>query len=242
MAASMSRTNAVFTSSGDSSFCHEMWNSDDRNYDLIASFYGNDTSKFVELCSCFDFVLRDKGSKFQNFYKLYTLSNRLWNYERIFLLDDDIIISPSDINSMFEFAEKYNLTICQPSFSSSSKISHDVTRQVPNSHFRYTNFIEVNVPLMSKQSIKKLISCYEPSLIEWGVDFLYIWVNSSFSIPLTGCKNFAVNDSISCVNPTTQDKGYKELAKHRDYETRLQTWMAHAKTIGCPLRWTPANL
>ena len=239
---SMTRKYAVYTSCGDFSFCDQMWNSDTRDYDLLASFYGNDTSRFVELSSIFDFVIREKGSKFQNFYKLYTLSNKLWNYERIFILDDDIIISPSEINAMFEFAEEYNLWICQPSFSSRSKISHEVTRQVPNSHFRYTNFIEVNAPLMNRQAISKLIAYYDPSLIEWGVDFLYTWANSLLSIPATGCKKFAINDSITCTNPTTKNKGYKELSQLPGFELRIQVWMAHAQIIGCPPRWKPSNL
>lgn len=238
----MTRKYAVYTSCGDLSPCDQMWDSNIRNYDLIASFYGNKTSKFVELSSCCDFVIREKGTKFQNFYKLYTLSSILWNYERIFILDDDIIISPSDINAMFNFAEKYNLLICQPSFSSRSKISHEVTIQIPSSNFRYTNFIEVCTPLMSKQSILEFIAYYDSSLVEWGVDFLYIWANSSMSIPSIGCKNFAINDRISCINPTNEDKGYCEMGVHSDLETRIEAWMDYAQIIGCPPRWEPSNL
>ena len=75
-----SKSNLVYTSLGDNSKCARLWDHPDRQYDLIASYYGDSRQKFAEYSGVFDFLIESKGSKFQNFFKLYRNSDLLDQY------------------------------------------------------------------------------------------------------------------------------------------------------------------
>ena len=146
---------------------------------------------------------------------------------------------------MFDFSNEFDLEICQPSFRLESKISHIITKQLQaNSIGRYTNFIEVNTPLMTKKSIQNLDSVYDHSLIGWGIDFLFIWINNNRQIPYIPCKKFAINDKVCCINPYDREMGKegRELNKISGFMTREQCWKSYAKTISCPAWWEPISL
>ena len=143
----------------------------------------------------------------QNFYHIYQNKRaKLENYDRFFILDDDIIFDTQDINNMFDISKKYNLDICSPTFKTdgSSKISHSITKQQNGNLLRYTNFLEVNVPLFSKDALHKFMKYYDPILIGWGIDYLYIW-----ALGKDKKKNYALIDSISCINPHDKQKNGK---------------------------------
>lgn len=236
--------NVIFTSCGDRSNCHEIWFDSNKNFDSICVYYGNNEKMFEKYNNKFDITLKRKGSKFQNFFYCYRNSSLLNNYDRIFILDDDIIINTKEINNMFKFSEKYDLEICQPCFSRSSKISHKVTKKHRFSIGRYTNFIEVNVPLMTKKSVQNLNSVYSDKLIGWGIDFLFTWINNNREIPKFPCKKFAINDNISCINPKRreQDPEERELSKIHRSELRQFDWETYAVSISCPKKWEGITL
>ena len=236
--------NAIFTSCGDRSNCHELWFDSDKNFDSICVYYGNNEKIFENYNNKFDIALRIKGSKFQNFFYFYRNSPHLNTYDRIFILDDDIIIDTKGINNMFKFSEKYDLDICQPSFSNLSIISHDITKKNESSIGRYTNFIEVNVPLMTRKAINKLNSVYSYSLIGWGIDYLFIWINNHRAIPKFPCKKFAINDEIFCINPISraQEPEGRELFKIPSSNLRKFYWEKYASNISCPKSWEPKTL
>ena len=236
--------NAIFTSCGDRSNCHELWFDSYRNFDSICVYYGNNEKIFENYQIKFDKALRKKGSKFQNFFYFYRNSSLFNSYDRIFILDDDIIIDSKGINNMFVFSEKYNLDICQPSFDGSSVISHEVTKKQKSSIGRYTNFVEVNTPLMTHKALKNLDSVYSNLLIGWGIDFLFIWINNYKQIPKFPCRKFAINDEISCINPysrSLQPEG-RELLKIPRSDARQSDWENYAFRISCPKAWSPITL
>ena len=94
---------------------------------------------------------------------------------------------------MFSISKKYNLDICGPTFKTSSdcKISHEITKTKKKKQIRYTNFVEVNVPLFNRKALDKLMKYYDPILIGWGIDYLYIWANG-----LNKKDKYALIDSI----------------------------------------------
>lgn len=238
-------SNLLFTSCGDQTTCHELWTKSNRNYDIMAVYYGDDDVRFKTYCECFDYVFRHKGSKFQNFFSFYRGSNILSRYERIFIVDDDIVIDTSQINSLFDFSVDLKLEICSPSITKDSKVSHDVTVSQSDCLYRYTNFIEVNTPLMTRDAIQRLNKVYNSRLIGWGVDWLYIWACCDQNIPTTDTRKFAINDQITCVNPhdvKKQDK--RELYKlpNSSDTQRRDMWWKYAKYVGCPSEWTTKTL
>ena len=65
-----------------------------------------------------NFSKRRKSSKFQNFKYFYDNNiNIIQNYDRFFILDDDIRFGVDDINNMFNISRQFYLDICAPSFS-----------------------------------------------------------------------------------------------------------------------------
>ena len=222
--------NLVFTSAGDNTNFNTLWVSSEQIYDIVVYYYGDSDENYEKYKAISKLCVRRKGSKFQNFYDFYnTYPDIVALYQRFFILDDDIIMTVRDINSMFCISDKYSLAICQPSFKKGSIISHGVTRNKPKIILQYTNFVEVNTPLFTRTALDKAMEKYSPDLIGWGIDFLYIWANG-FSETA-----YAVVHSVQCVNPRVQEKqGKRELYLIPLHATRRVVWEAYAESIGCP--------
>jgi hypothetical protein len=226
--------NFVFSSVGDNTSFDSLWINDNMEYDVYIIYYGDNEDNFNKYKSKVKFIEKRKGSKFQNFKYFYDNYNDIINkYDRFFILDDDIILNVEDINNMFKISKQYNLDICGPSFLPESKISWKITTHKPNVILTYTNFVEVNVPLFSKTALDKFMNVLDYSLIGWGIDFLYIWVNGRDK------KNaYAIIHSIHCINPRDNKKNSKrELNLIKDSEIRHTLWEKFAKKINCPIRF-----
>jgi hypothetical protein len=223
----------VFTSAGDNTNFEKLWISNEKNYDIFVVYYGDNDKTFSEYESKVQFITKRKGSKFQNFYFLFlNYYELISSYDYFFILDDDIIISASDIQEMFSIAERYNLSICGPSFLPESKISFLETVHKKDIFLEYTNFVEVNVPLFSKSALFNLMKVYNPILIGWGIDLLYIWFNGSDKK-----EDYAIIHKITCINPEDEIKpgGKRELELIKNWDTRDKIWLNYAKEINCPL-------
>jgi hypothetical protein len=230
----------IMTSAGDNTNFDKLWTNKNKNeeYDIWVVYYGDNDIIYEKYKNKVDRIWRRKGSKFQNFNYLYKDHyNHLMNYERFFIVDDDIIMSVDDINKLFDISKKYNLSICQPAFKPESKISHPITKVQPGNILRYTNFIEVNTPVFSKEALIKFMKYYDDILIGWGIDYLYIWANG-----VNEKNKYAIIDSITCINPYDDVKGgTRELNKIKNHDTRAQIWYEYSKKIGAMYDWPHIN-
>ena len=153
--------NLVFSSVGDNTNFNYLWTDKYRKYDLWVVYYGDNDKIYEDYKKSVDFIEKKKGSKFQNLNYIFNkYKKELMNYERFFILDEDIIISTSEINSMFDISKKYKLWICQPSFACNSKVSWEHTKNIRGAILRYTNFIEVNTPLYTRWALNRLMKYY----------------------------------------------------------------------------------
>jgi len=224
--------NMVFTSAGDNTNFFNWWLSDSQEYDVFLYYYGTNNDTFDKYKSLVHYAEKAKGSKFQNFYKFYKNNPEIIEeYDYFFIVDDDIEIKAKNINYLFNIANTYNLDICGPSFNTKSKISWPHTKHKANCILTYVNFVEVNVPLFSKEALKKLMDVYDPILIGWGIDFLATWANGLYLK-----QSYAIIHKIQCTNPKDADKKEKtrELNKIPDANKRAATWNEYAKSIGSP--------
>jgi hypothetical protein len=231
--------NFVFTSAGDNTDFHTLWFNGVINYDVYVIYYGDKDKNYELYKSKVTFIERRKGSKFQNFlYFFNTYPEIIDRYDRFFIVDDDIIMSATDITTMFVIAEKTGIKICQPSLTKESKISHAVTCNIKDSILHYTNFIEVNVPLFSKEALYTFMPYMNDKLIGWGIDFLYIYINGcELNMPLDRCSTFyAVIDLVLCTNPYEKVKKEdgRELYKIEGVRTRREIWEEYAKSKNIP--------
>lgn len=225
----------VFSSVGDNTKFYDHWIGDDARYHLCIIYYGDDDEIYSKYKDRVNFAQRRKGSKFQNFKYFYDTCRGFINeYEQFFILDDDIIINVEDINKMFDISCEYNLQICAPSFSKYGKISHSETKHKKGVLLTYTNFIEVNVPLFTRDALSKFMDSYDTILIGYGIDFYYIWCNGKDEK-----KSYAVIHSVKCVNPHESAKkdNVRELERLPTFESRQSIWENYAKKKGIPWRW-----
>tara|TARA_B100001758_G_scaffold247851_1_gene267757 strand:+ start:11809 stop:13272 length:1464 start_codon:yes stop_codon:yes gene_type:complete len=221
--------NLVYTSAGDNTDFYKHWCGNSKDYDLWVTYYGDDEKKYKLYSKHSDYITKRKGFKFQNFYDLYN-NKDLSQYERIFILDDDIIISTQDINKMFNISEKYDLNICGPTFNPRCKISHPKTINNPKWFMRYTNYVEVNVPLFKKEALRRLMDVFDPKLVGWGIDRLAAWAN--------GYNKIALVDAVVCINPQDAAKGgVRELTKGDEtWAIRADIWHEVADRYKVPRR------
>jgi hypothetical protein len=217
----------IFTSAGDNTYFDELWLDKKQTYDVYLIYFGDNKEVFEKYRSKVYFAEQRKGSKFQNFHYFYKKYNYVFElYDYIFILDDDICMTSQDIERMFKIAVKYDLLICQPSFTHESQISHAITKHIPDVILQYTNFVEVNTPLFKKEALIRLMDKYDGFLIGWGIDYLSIYVNG---IELTN--KYAVVHDVQCTNPAIENKKYKrkELNSVVNCEFREKMWNEFAK-------------
>lgn len=220
--------NLVFTSAGDKTNFIDNWlnNNNPKTFDLWVVYYGDSkTDKYKKES---DYWNRRKGSKFQNFHYVYNTYPHIINtYKKIFLLDDDIIFDKDGIKKCFEMSYKYDLWMLQPSFKKKGKISYPITIQKSFSNLRYSNFVEVNTPLIDKYVLKDIMKLYDPSLVGWGIDFLISWV--LINHPEYNKYKIAILDNVSCINPYDNIKGgVREIAALQSNQIRQQIYKDYA--------------
>jgi len=208
--------NLVFSSVGDYSN-HHQWLKGKSNFDLYLINYSNNNSGYKNDA---DYYFERKGSKFQNFYFLYkNHRDVLDQYDRFLLLDDDIRFSGASISKLFDIHKKFYLSIAQPAFTARSKISYLINLSHPRFFLRYTNFVEENAPLFTKQALYKFMESYDPILPGYGIDLWFINVIG------TNEKNIAIIDDIICTNPYDIFKrGNREIDKLVPRQTRVSIW------------------
>lgn len=238
------RRNLLFTSAGDKTQFYKLWCDINRDYDIFVCYYGNEKNKpYKKYC---DYYTERKGGKFQNLdyfwnpekYKeeyeknnIIVESNKydefnnnitldIHNYDKYFIIDDDILIFTKEINQLFNYLEIYQLDVLQPSLKPViSKMSHRCTLSVPNMILHYTNFIEVNLPLFSKEALTKCMSIYDNSLTGYGIDFLFM-----SKLGYHHRNKYAVIDTISCINPYQGKGNTREIEKLQSNQLRVYNW------------------
>ena len=224
--------NFVFSSVGNNTNFDSLWTGSNMNYDIYVIYYGDNEQIYQKYKSVVKFIKKRKGSKFQNFKYFYeNYINIIEKYDRFFILDDDIIFNVKDINKMFDISKNYNLDICGPSFKQGSIADHWNTKHKPNTLLTYTNFVEVNVPLFNKKSIHNLMRKIDDTLIGWGIDFLYIYVNG-----MDKENKYAIIHCVTCINPykNVKKSGEKELSLVKNWRRREEIWLEFANKHNIP--------
>src|SRR5262245_57014104 len=167
----------IFTSAGDHNAIHR-WLAGEtpRQWDLVVAYYGDDKKVFSEIAKASSHAFRTKGGKFQNLKTFLDQNPRFFDqYSYVWVCDDDIQMSPAQIDEAFAITELFEFWIAQPAFSPRGKISHQITGYA-GSHcdYRTVNFIEMNVPIFRRERLIQFLQVYDGSLTGYGMDFWYL--------------------------------------------------------------------
>jgi hypothetical protein len=181
------RKNLVVSIVGDNSV-HRTWlePAGPRNFDLCLIYYGDSPRRFA--CDA-EIYLQRKGIKFSLIFELakHELADVLFQYERVWMPDDDIAANMQTVNRLFLLAEEHRLCICQPAIGSG-----DVTFRTLRAHsgyiLRYSRFVEIMCPLFTRATLQQMLPTFNANRSAWGIDWL--WASR------LGPKDLAVIDAV----------------------------------------------
>lgn len=197
------RRNCIFTSAGRHNNISQWLSEEGRSWDLITVYYGDDADMHHQLAEKSDIFLARKGSKFQNIHSFFQKNSECFQgYDYVWVMDDDLRISPIDIEKTFDIALRYDFWVCQPSFDVTGKISHAVTKHNSSTDVRIVDFVEVTCPLFRTDKLVQFLNKYDGSLVGWGIDYWYSHVLQSKDF-----YKFGIIDTVKILNPHDEVKG-----------------------------------
>lgn len=161
--------NLVICRAGDHSF-HPQWiQGAGKQFDLWVDYYGEEQPETFR-SSC-DWYHESPGLKFPGLYKLIKeFADQVFQYDAVWLADDDIETNTETINQMFAIFHRYDLWLAQPSLSRDSFYSHSITLNQPDLELRFTNWVEVMVPIFAKEALQICWATFQQSQSGWGLD------------------------------------------------------------------------
>ena len=169
------RRNLVVLRAGATSV-HRDWRHDitaaDRNWDLCISWYDG-ADRFDPDPEAEYQVIQDNSQKWPAIHRLMAEGSPLWSYDYILFPDDDLAWSWHGINLAFETMRDFDLLLAQPALEPDSHVIHAITRRVPGSRVRFTNFVEVMTPIFSNEALRVCAPTFGLSRIGFGLDHLW---------------------------------------------------------------------
>jgi hypothetical protein len=167
--------NLIVSPVGDKS-THKTWLSNNQEFDLFLIYYGDNQDIFDDYKKdCSDNLVKAKGEKgrlINSFFKKeFEIKFDFSQYQNIWLPDDDIVMDSKMINDMFKIHSQFGLELSQPSLT--GFVHHEIVKNHPGHILRYTNFVEIMCPLMSKACFKKLAPYYMENYTSHGLDYLW---------------------------------------------------------------------
>ena len=169
----MSERCLVIVRAGDASL-HEAWLGpvgQPRDWDLVVNYFGDDPERYRR-----PDVLRidGKGPKWIGLQNALTQGGLDWRaYDRIWLPDDDLAATPDAVSRLFAACREHELALAQPSLSHDSYISHAITVHNPRYTLRWTNFIELMAPVLSRDLLARVLPTFDANQSGWWLDYLW---------------------------------------------------------------------
>jgi hypothetical protein len=192
-----------------------------RRWDLVAAYYGDDDREFVEISKLCSYAFRVKGSKFQNLKRLVTEQPRFFDqYSHVWVCDNDILMSKSQINEAFDIAERLGFWVAQPAMLGEGRNSHWITCFAgPSWDYRIVNYVEVGLPIFRRDKLIEFLAVYDGSLVGAGID---PWFAAFFKADEFG--RFAIIDKVRVINPRYEVKGGSEIDQLQAPHLRIAHW------------------
>ncbi len=164
--------NLVILCAGDNVAHFFFEDENERKYELLVIYYGDNEEQFKNKFKTFDHFIRIKGYKFNIIKKYYNENIKFFkNYKNILIPDDDIYLKTKDINNFFKIFDDKQLMLAQPSLI--GYFSHAITLHRFEYFLRYTNFVEIMMPCFSANALTKCINSFDETSIGHGLDYLW---------------------------------------------------------------------
>ena len=166
----INRKNLVLVRAGDRSL-HPQWISNDRNWDLVVSYYGDFPERYTDQ---YDIFHSFKGSKWEGVVNFISNNyDHIKDYDYIWIPDDDLFCNSEIINNFFDLCKLFNFTIAQPALTPYSYFSWPITIQVEKSIARQTNFVEIMAPCFNIKHLHYFSKYFGENTSGWGFEWLW---------------------------------------------------------------------
>lgn len=211
--------NLIISAVGDKS-CHKDWILGNPNFILVLIYYGNNDVIFNDYKKDSQIVIKQEGQKFPLINNFINNNKEfITQFDFIWLPDDDLSISTENLNELFDIANEYQLSICQPSVVAlDNNVVYNITRPQHGVKLKYTKFVEVMAPMFSKDVLMMLYDDFILSESGWGLDFL--WPHK-LNYPQN---KIAIIDKITVIHtkPLSTDYSRFKINPRHEYETIIR--------------------
>jgi hypothetical protein len=167
------RPNLVFTRGGNESL-HPLWLRQKdvaRTWDLHVSYFGD---KGAPMCAGEDGVsFTQDDARYKWGGMRVCLDKKPFNlddYEYIAFPDDDLVVTTEGWNRAFALMKQYDLHAAQLALHPSSYYTINMTLQRPGTRLRYTNYVELMVPVARVEVFKHASQYFDDPQSSWGID------------------------------------------------------------------------
>ncbi|HWP18005.1 MAG TPA: hypothetical protein VNO84_02635 [Burkholderiaceae bacterium] len=167
----MKRRNLIIARVGDASL-HPLWMaSRSRTYDVFLSYYGKTDRNYQGDAEYYEMRA---GTKWGGIAELLDAHwSIIQDYDAVWVPDDDISMAPTDIVKMFDIFHAFELSLAQPALTKDSYSYWKITYRVDGSILRFTDFVEVMMPIFDRSSLQWLKATFSEAPSGWGLD--YVW-------------------------------------------------------------------
>lgn len=172
------------------------------------------TDPWVSYFRNFDVIIINGESKFNAIYDHCTTLD-INKYDFIWCPDSNVKITTADINKMFALAKEFDLNLCQPSLTHDSYNPFYMISYTKEEYkLRYTNFIDISIPLFSKSAFNQLILTFNK------IKNLHSWIWPK----LLKFSKIAIIDEISVLK-TYDEYSYDNSVELDEYEISYKSTM-----------------
>jgi hypothetical protein len=141
------------------------------NFDTVLLFYGKNIPQAWEEDGLETHHI--PGSKWEGI-TVYLNNTTNWrSYDRVVFPDDDLLFDAWSLNKFFDLSERLGADLSQPALDSQSFYSHSITLKSPSFIARFTNFVEIMCPCLSRRFLEIAKPLMAESKSGWGLDFYW---------------------------------------------------------------------
>jgi hypothetical protein len=151
---------------------HKQWlREKERDWVFWGSYFGDTQDKYLYDCDYYEEV---KGPKFPIVKKLIKSRwDEVKQFDRVWIVDDDLLFNPLDIPKFVATAEKYDLWVAQPGLDRRGCTGYKALVRDIRYVIHYVNIIEGMAPLFSIDALEKVLPVMDQVQSGWGLGLAY---------------------------------------------------------------------
>jgi hypothetical protein len=160
------RKNLILGTVGDNSL-HSHWINENSSYDIGLIYFGDKEGYEGQT----KYYHRAKGFKFHLLQDYINANPWVLNYDYIWLPDDDIHATPSEIENLFGIMKDYDLWLAQPSIIGYYGVK--ITLHQQGSLIRFTNWVEIMCPCFCSKALNVCKEVFKENKRGWSIESIW---------------------------------------------------------------------